>query len=407
MGNSALLALLIPVLMQGQSVRLQELYEKHHWFELRRALTTEKGSALYRGAVASAFDQAEEAERDLHAVIGADPHSKDAFEAHEWLAYLYMRAGRYSQVVAETDAKTRGSGRTEPEGERAFMDALRHFPDLKAGAHRTSRVRFSMEHGDLVIPLSVNGRPGHFIVDTDANFSIMSVAQARALGIQVVETGAKILGSTGAGAGFSMAVAKELRIGSTEIRDVGFLIEPDDSELFQGVPLGRRGLIGLPVLRSLGRLEWWTRGSQAGFMTVGGGSGRMAAEPNVAFDGGDPIIEVRFQGEALDGLLDTGNEETAFWPPLGRRFPTLLQSGTIGGQKVSGFGGSATMKSVNLPQINLTVGGDELRVAPAHVLLEKTTPNSDWFYGRFGIDLLSLASDVALDFHSMTLTLRR
>jgi hypothetical protein len=61
---------------------------------------------------------------------------------------------------------------------------------------------------------------------------------------------------------------------------------------------------------------------------------------------------------------------------------------------------------VKLLQVDLQVGGATVRIAPVYVLLKETTSDSNWYFGRIGIDLLGRAQQVNLNFKTMTSELR-
>src|ERR1035437_10645184 len=67
---------------------LRSLYDQHRFFELRDAIKSQSVSALYLGAVASAFNDTKRAEKYLNRVIKLEPASDNAYEAHGQLAYL-------------------------------------------------------------------------------------------------------------------------------------------------------------------------------------------------------------------------------------------------------------------------------------------------------------------------------
>lgn len=85
---------------------LKLLYKRHRWFDLRAAIRDngQNVSELYWGAVASAFNDRERAERYLSRAIQREPESGDAIEAHEMLGYLYGRSGRYRDATEQFDS---------------------------------------------------------------------------------------------------------------------------------------------------------------------------------------------------------------------------------------------------------------------------------------------------------------
>lgn len=65
--------------------------------------------ALYRGAVAVAFNDIAAAEKILHAVIRSEPRSDQARQAHDLLGSLYFRNGRYREFETELNINGWGS----------------------------------------------------------------------------------------------------------------------------------------------------------------------------------------------------------------------------------------------------------------------------------------------------------
>ena len=57
----------------GDKPTLKQLYDQHRWFELRDAIQDHDAPPLYRGAVASAFNHAKEAEKYFNEAIKPDP----------------------------------------------------------------------------------------------------------------------------------------------------------------------------------------------------------------------------------------------------------------------------------------------------------------------------------------------
>jgi hypothetical protein len=57
------------LIAQTHDVSLQQLYERHSWFELRDALAGRSAPALYAGGVASAFNRTRDAETLLNRAV--------------------------------------------------------------------------------------------------------------------------------------------------------------------------------------------------------------------------------------------------------------------------------------------------------------------------------------------------
>ena len=218
------------------------LYDAHQWFELRDALAGDSGSALYRGAVAVAFNQTADAEAALKPIIKCES-DYEADEASEWLSYMYVRSGRYRQAAAAMD----DSSVTENMLGRLPDQALRKFERCTVSCRKYQR--------RLFITGSIAGKALEFFIDSDANFSFMSESEARSLGLPIHESNDHVYGATGNRAKFRVAVADELTVGSIELENVTFLVLPDSEEVFRRVPLQAQASVGIPVLLAFRTLQ--------------------------------------------------------------------------------------------------------------------------------------------------------
>lgn len=74
--------------------------------------------------------------------------------------------------------------------------------------------------------------------------------------------------------------------------------------------------------------------------------------------------------------------------------------------RITGVGGSASIESFTLPSLSFRLGGVDVTLKPANILLEENNSTSAWFKGNLGMDLLNQARSVDVDFGSMTLSLK-
>src|SRR5581483_1560805 len=252
---------------------LQPFYEAHQWFALRHALVGKPGPALYRGAVAAAFNQQAEAEAILKPVLSG-PSDQEANEAAKWLAYMYVRLGLYQKAS------------TLMEGNSAQEVMIRTLSNQSVGAFAPATLPGRIFRHRLFLPVSVDGQPGEFFLDSDANFSFLSESEARNLGLTVRDSGSTIHGVTGGESAFRVAVAEHLQIGNVDLENVVFLVLPDSEEAFRNFSPAQQGAIGLPVLLALRRVRFTAQGS----VEIGTAAEDKSAEPNLCFDGLDPVV---------------------------------------------------------------------------------------------------------------------
>jgi hypothetical protein len=107
----------------------------------------------------------------------------------------------------------------------------------------------------------------------------------------------------------------------------------------------------------------------------------------------------------VDLVVDTGASYTRLWPRFKEDFATLIASGQAGATSVTGVAHGIQSGSITLPELKLRVGGFNAALRPATVLLKETTIESRWRHGNLGMDLLSQATTVTMDFAAMTLTM--
>ncbi len=385
-----------------QGTDLKALCEAHQWFQLRAAVRSTRAPAFYRGAVACVFNDLPDAEPELNNVITSAPQSEEAFESHALLTNAYIRAGRYRQALAQLEKML--AIKPEDAGTKNALPlfaALGRYTDQVVTQRHSSIMRYRKKDGNLFLPIAVNEKPASYIVDTGANFSALSAGEARRLGLTI--HGMTANGSDAAGGKVlaQIAVADKLRVGEFQLTNVAFLVLTDDRQPFVDLAPGERGVLGLPVLLALETLRWSPDGRfEIGFPS----QPETAGGSNLCFEGMTPVTEASFQQSKLNLVVDTGATKTAFWPPFAKDFASVVhQSGKNGSQKVTGVAGSVKVKTITLPKLTFRLGGMDTILRPAHVQLEPTASESQWFHGILGLDLLSKNRRVTLDFHNLTL----
>jgi predicted aspartyl protease len=388
----------------GSEAQWQSLYLSRQWFALRYGIQQARVPIFYRGATEAAFNQIGPAQKYLSAVVQAAPHSHDAYAAHELLASLYFRNGLYREAFLQVEAMlTERPTAEDVKNMRSLFKALSK-SDQSVLKRKASTLPLRIDEGNLYLPLTISGKQASFILDTGANFSLLSESEANRLGLFVQSVDTQIGDSSGAHLGMRVAIAKDLLIGNFHLRNVAFGVLPDTQPPFAGLPVGRRGLLGIPVLLAMQTVRWQPKGTFAfGFRP----KSKHLQTANLCFEQSFPVTEVEFQHTELNFTLDTGAIHSVLSPPFAQRFPDLLKaSGKKEAHQLTGVGGSASYESVLLPAVTLEVGGRAVELKPAHVLVKQSSDTSSWAAGNLGMDLLNQASTITIDFHAMTLSLQ-
>ncbi len=168
--------------------------------------------------------------------------------------------------------------------------------------------------GDLDTDLTVNGVSEHWLLDTGANMSVVTVSFAKRLGVKALPGyGQTSSGITAIENPLRVAVLPELRFGSAIVHNVVLLIL-DDKNLDVGIGKNTyqiEAILGYPVLRALGAVTF----SRDGTLAAGPGTAPSGVAARMFMDGLSPMIECGVNGENL--LFDLDTERTVRCFPSG------------------------------------------------------------------------------------------
>jgi aspartyl protease len=180
------------------------------------------------------------------------------------------------------------------------------------------------------------------------------------------------------------------------------LVFPDSQPPWSEEAPGKRGTVALPVVLALEGIRWTRDGKCQTGPSV---SRARSADANLAFDGGSPLTRVQMSGHHLDFVLDTGNQSgTQLWERFARDFPEVANTGRKATKRLHQIGGSTEQEIVAIPEIILRVGGYDRVLRPANIFSKPV--GNDLQHGLLGMDVLSQASEVVLDFRAMSLSAR-
>ena len=403
--------LVFAALAAGDVARLHELAETRRFFLLREALQQPGGNEaeilLYRGMVESRFGQEPKGIDDLTRFLASRPSPDRRRTAYEELAAALTRQGRYREAgrnLTEALRLTPPGGGTDTANTKDVYAALAGIPPQSVAFGEDvpdvpARATFN-ELGSWDVPVDVNGRQGQWIFDTGANWSTLSAGEAERLGLQTRKSHAYVRGSTGKTNALRLAVASDLQFGRAHLKDVIFLVLSDDALFVAPLKYQIRGILGLPVLRALGRVGIAANGD----LRIEPG-GTAKGTPNLFFDGLAPIVEVRHGDSRLQMLLDSGANASFLY----RSFRSALTNDEVAGlttkdEQTGGAGGIIVRRTEVVPSLRLLLSGGPVDLS--NVSLLTTDPEGDARYrdGVLGAD--ALRAGFTLDFHAMQLTLQ-
>lgn len=389
---------------QGTDADFKLLYDEHRWFQLRDEQARKGGRGFYKAAVEAAFGNDSKAEDDLKKVISSGDSDAFNFEARELLIGLYFRLGRYQEAFAQGKLMlAKKPDASDIQNMLPTLEVLSSFPDQVAVSAERSSIPIDVEDGNLILPVTINGVEAHYIFDNGFSISGMSELEAKRLHLSVHDVKTKVDTMSGAQINVRVAVVHDLQIGDTHLKNVAFYVVPTAQPPFNELAEGRQGILGLPVVIALNHFQWSAKDRIFRLLAPSPKFSKNAC--NLAFDGTSIFQRVLYTGEPLDFSLDMGAQSTVLYPAFAQAHPEFKTSGYSETHKVTGVGGSATISSVSVPSLIFTVGGQDVSLRPAHILLKSNNSTSAWFYGNLGMDLLNQGRSVEVDFNSMKLML--
>jgi len=380
---------------------LRELFHQHAWLALREAVGP-ASPKIFHAAVAAAFNQSKQAEGLLQSVIEKEARSEDANQAYALLSAMYLRAGRYGTLLANLDRwSVAFAGRPEVAEAQADVEQFRGLPDQVND--RARRATVAQHGGDIFVPLTIDGEAVTFFFDTGAWVSVLAETEASRLGLRVRDAAGTIGDSSGRGVKTRMAVADHVTLGPLHARNVSFLVVPDQ-EPFTSLPSGRRGIIGMPLLVALERIEW----ARAGTVTLGGDAPASGRPPNLMFDGNHLLTLARVFDRDVRLTLDTGATTTDLNRNFAEAFASVVvREGTKNRQAITGLGGTQVDEAISVPEVAFELGGRHVNLRPASVTLQQRAGiGGRCCVGNLGLDLLRQGEAFTIDLSRMELALR-
>lgn len=316
------------------------------------------------------------------------------------LIYLEMRQGRYGEALGWVDAGLReypsDSGLTNLA---ALLRPLSEWPAQKVIGVLPSHSTYSMHDGNLFLPVRAGVHEGRFLLDTGANFSLISADEATRIGLHLPQTDpARIGDSSGQGVAVRVAVADRFEMAGLSLENVVFLVIDDTQPPFSSLPLGQRGVIGLPVIVAMNRFAWDDAG---GFSTLPPAPGHPQCVANLRYAGMNVVASARLSGVDLDLFVDTGATHTVALPNLATKLSPEQANAPTHLRTMTGVGGSSQVEATWLDALKPGIDGVPLDIGPIELLrkspLRELEPYDLWL----GMDVLQKPRRVRFDFQCM------
>jgi predicted aspartyl protease len=193
--------------------------------------------------------------------------------------------------------------------------------------------------GTLNVDAVANGVHAAWMLDSGANYSIVSESFAKRLKLDIAGKVPGIGSATGITVDGQVAIVKEIRLGSAVLHNVAVLVVSDEQmryKVAKGEEYQINGALGYPVFQALGRVSFIGEKS----ILIGAKSIPVTDGTQLYMDGLTPIIFLGVEGASLPFILDTGASSTSlshtYWVKMAER----ASSWTRVQRKLSGLGGA-------------------------------------------------------------------
>ena len=248
----------------------------------------------------------------------------------------------------------------------------------------------------ITASLTVHNLTAPWILDTGANFSVVSESFARQLGLTLSTGVAHTQRATGAENPLHTAILDTLTLGTAAVHNVVLLVLPDANLTIgssKKKPYVIPAILGYPVFQALGIIRFThDHHFQAGpTLSLTGYSSPIYMEKlNVLFS-------ARTHGLSRSFLFDSGADATTFFVPYSTEFAVDLAHEAVGTRNGYGAGGTSTDQVYILDHVGLELANRRLDLQ--HIAIERNPQHtlSDAYEGALGRDLINDLDSLTLD----------
>jgi predicted aspartyl protease len=332
-----------------------------------------------------------------------------AAQALETLADDYVKVFRYN-VAADTcsDLLDHFAKQLSKEERSSEKDDCATFQLLRGAPAQTVTISGAVAIptqqsplGSIDVQLTANGVTGPWLLDTGANFSVVSMSFAQRLRLKLSANEAHVKGGVnGLSSPLHIAILPELTIGGACVRNVVLLVM-EDKDLTLPASNGKKYVIpaiaGFPVLQALGSITFAKKGE----FSANTKPSDAAWGARLFMNKLTPLLEASVSKQQLLFSFDTGANGTQFSKRYFEKFSADVAANRKAGQITAGAGGSRRTEVYILPEVKLAIGGQTVRLKNVPVFPFAVGTDFDQSFGNLGRDVVAGFSFFTLDFRQM------
>jgi predicted aspartyl protease len=329
--------------------------------------------------------------------------------AVETLVGVYRRLGDYRREHALIERWLHahpGAGNAEQQadlrnefGTAAMLRGLSRRPP-------TGRVTASLRTyinalGTRNVDLTVGGAKMPWMIDTGANYSVVSEGAARRMGLAVRDASYQVSGSTGHTVSTRLAVINDLPVGDIVLHNVVTLVVPDAALLIptKGATYQIDAALGYPALAQLGRF----RIDPDGTFTIDRTGPLLRSGAPLYMNQNTPLVEVEIAGANRLFVIDSGATRTTLFASYAAQFEDRADHWARKQDTSLGLGGRIDEEAAVEPKLEMVAGGRSITDHDVSVALKGDSGAP--FLGNLGQPFLTAYGSYTFDFRSMRLLL--
>lgn len=398
------------------AVRFDKLIEQRGYPELERLLPHAKLSDNEREYFVGVLaNRRNELETSISLLKKAVPKLKEGDPRRAAVAlhsladdytktFQYAEADKvYAELLGEFSRRLPKLERQSMKDDGKTVHLLRDVPPQTVEMHGSFSIPiYQSELGTIETKLSVKGVTRSWILDTGANYSVLTESSAKQMGLKLSQEAAQTQGASGAENPLHIAVVPEMKVGTAVVRNVVILVLPDKA-LLVSTPKNKHqieAILGYPVLSALGQLTF--------------ASDNLSVEPGGDSSGAvmymqelNPLVQCRVNGHEMLLFFDTGASSTALTARYYNAFRPEFTNAARKRRGIAGAGGIKYVESYILPAVSVEIGGEKTVLKDVAVDPEPRGSDFDLLYGNLGRDVTAKFKSFTFDFKAMRFRLAR
>ena len=249
----------------------------------------------------------------------------------------------------------------------------------------------------LNIPVNISGNTCDFMFDTGADICVLRKSYSEKLNLRFLNSTIDVKGTTGIKNSSQLAIADSIQIGDIVIKNVVFLILPDEKLTFPQINLVIDGIIGFPVIHQLKELRF----SKDGFFTVPVIPTKSSLR-NLALSTTKTIVQLTCNNDTLHFRFDTGANGSELYSKYYKLHKTDIEKNAILDTLTYGsLGEISNIKIFKLMNFSVNFKGNIVILPHISVFTKDLREEYNMFYGCIGQDFISLFDEIIINYEYM------